>query len=720
MLTKKGKAADFKKPVFKFQQKNVRAEGKQGVCKKSKLQIFSIRNKIIVCFLVPIAFMAAVGVYAYQMASSGMSDKFKASTLQTMEMATEYVDMATSFIESEAFKYAHDAEMGRYYLGLYESDKQARNTLLQSTNSDMLTAQASNKFISNIHIVTNPGVQMLSTKTGIKNRTEGFLDIYKDDIMQDSEDGSTSPRWIDRHKLLDESAALDEEEYILAYQMFSPAGNAAIVIDLKPSAIREFLSGLDLGEGSMVAFVTESGREILCENQKENEESILAGGEISMAQLAAQHTGSGQQSGSADVVVSDRDYLFIFSRSQINGVTVCALVPSDIVTGQAEEIRAMTVRMVILAGVIAGIIGISVTLGIQVNLKRISGKLGEVAKGDLTVQVRVKGRDEFRQLASSVADMISKNKKLVGKAGKSAEHLESSANDVKEVSGVIRDYTAHITEAMNEITAGMERQSRHAQKCVIKTDLLSDEMKGVNEVAQKVGGLVAETDEMIGRGMEIIRVLGERAKETNLITAEVGKSVEDLKKEIEQINDFVETITDITSQTNLLSLNASIEAARAGEAGRGFSVVAEEIRKLADSSAQAAGEISHNVESIIMQTRSSAERAREAESMVALQTEAVEEVICVFREMNQRMTRLVEGLHEIVSNTEKADGDRAEALAAVRNISEIIEDTARSTEVVSNAADKLLRKVENLNQTAEALGQNMDELKSEISVFKTE
>lgn len=688
---------------------------KKSEQKKEKFLLFSIRNKIVVCFIVPILFMILIGASAYRKSADGMSDKYMESTTQTISMATEYIDMSCTFIESEAIKYAFDSDLGKYFLGLYESDSIGKMSVMENTKSDMISAQVSNPFISNMYILTKENVAMLSTKSA--SNASGIFDPY---IESQGTDKRQLKTWIDKHDLLDESFELTENDYILSCQMLSQNNNACIVIDVKPSAIREFLDGLDLGEGSILGFVTADGREILADNSAEAKDSVLsADGTVFYGQeFFAGIAEAKEKSGASTVRLGGEKYLFIYSISDKTGAATCALVPMKVVTDQAQDIKQLTVGLVILAVLVVLTIGILIAAGIQNNMKRISRRFGDVAKGDLTVQVSATGRDEFRNLAGSAADMIDHTKKLVHRVQNATGQLETSSMEVEEISGVIDEYSKGITKAINDINEGMSRQSVHAQECVAKTDVLSEEIQGVGTVVEKVGALVDQTEEMINQGMEMVKLLGSRASETTQMTETVGESIRALKQETEMINGFVGIITDISGQTNLLSLNASIEAARAGEAGRGFSVVAEEIRKLADDSAKAAAEIRTRVESIGGQTMESVKSAEQARRMVDLQTESVEQVVDIFRKMQEQMNLLVTGLKQIVESMEKADSERSEAVTAVKNISDIIEETAGNAETVKDAAENLLAKVEDLNRTAGTLGENMQELKTEISVFR--
>lgn len=710
------------KPEKAVKGKKASAEKKQKAPKQKKSgkssKLLSIRNKIVVCFLVPIVFMVIIGVSAYQKSAEGLSEKFTDSTLQTMRMATENLNMSCDFIRSEGLKYAYDDDLRKYFLGMFEDNPVDKLNFLTSTKSNLLSVQTSNPFISHMHIIPKKGVNLLSTK--LSSGVDGFLDEYKEDVAS-GEGRRSIPQWIDSHPVLDEKVTETEKDYIMAFEMMSQSNNACVVIDIKPSAITDFMEEIDIGDGSIIGFVTPGGRELVVENVEEGKESVLPEeGNVFSGQeyYTAVMDEAVADAGTAEVDFQGEKYLFIYSHSADIGFTTCALVPMRVVTSQATEIRNMTIGLVILACVIVVIVGIFITAGIENNMRRISRKFGDVAKGDLTVTVSAKGHDEFQDLAGSATNMITNTKKLVNQVSNATGELEVSAQNVGQASELIHEYSQDITRAIGEINEGMEEQSRHAQECVEKTDILSNEIQEVSHVVERVEKLVGETEGMINKGMEIVQVLGDRAGETTQMTVKVSESIESLRKESEIINSFVATITEITEQTNLLSLNASIEAARAGEAGRGFAVVAEEIRKLADDSAKAAGEIRNNVANITAQTQNSVESASQAKAMVELQTKAVEEVIAVFREMQERMGQLIEGLKDIVVSTEKADGERSAAVAAVKNISDIIEETAGSAETVNDVANKLLNHVDKLSTTASVLDENMEGLKNEISVFK--
>ncbi len=694
--------------------------------KKFQFMLFSIRNKVVFCFVLPIIFMIIIGATAYHKAAEGMRQKYEESTLQTMQMATEYIDESYKHIEEEALKYAWDTEVNKYMMGLYDDNPLGASAILTELKNKIWSSQAINAFVQDIHIITRSDIVMVSTKTS--SGKNGIFEKYYENIEKDS-NGDVC-KWTDRHEALDEYLSLADEEYIMCFQTLNQTKSACVVIDISSNAIEQFLNELDLGKNSIVGFITPSGREIICEDVAEGQDSVLAAKEkvfwgkeffVDIEQVHTDNTEHEKRediSGTKEVMFQGKPHLFIYSRSVETGTTMCVLVPISTITSQAAEIKSLTVKLIFVASCIALVIGILTVIGIQKNMKRISKKFGEVAKGDLTVQIYAKGRDEFRGLAFSANDMVGNTKKLVNKVSRATELLETSANDVNSVSSVIDKHFKDITGSIDEINKGMTRQARHAQECVNKTDLLSQEIQMVSRVVEQVETLVCETEAMIKKGMYIVQTLGDRASETTNIAAQVSKNIEALRRESEIINTFVETITEISEQTNLLSLNASIEAARAGESGRGFAVVAEEIRKLADDSGNAAYEIRNKVTNISEQTFISVESANHACEMVELQAGAVEEVTAVFQEMRVRMEALIEGLKDIAVSIQRADNERDNTVTAVKNISDIIEETAASAERVSDVANQLLHNVEKLNSTASILDENMEGLMTEVSQFK--
>lgn len=686
--------------------------------KSKKTGIFGLRNKIYLCFLVPIVFMIVVGMVSYRYAEDGLSQKYMESTQQTANMATDYMDVSCSGVKSAALQYAYDADLEKYFLGLPGQSAMDKTNFYTDTRVKLMASQTADSFINDIYVITMPGNNCLTTRT--LDKKDGFYKDLLAEIQEMSSDSNTIKKWISHHDTIDETYGVNSSSYFLSFAAQSSQKMGYVVVDVSSSAVRDLLSGMDLGDGSIIGFVTDDGKEIAC-TRDEEDKAVFFDEEVFTGQdFYAQSAGSEELSGNLEIKYNDKQYLYIYSRSEETGVMFCSLIPSSVVTGQAEKIKNITIAFVIIACIISLLIGSVIAHGILKNMKRISKSLNKVTQGDLTVQVSAGGHDEFQSLARTATNMVLNNKKLVQKLAGTTVQLEASSDDVHNVSNSINEYSSDITKAIDEISIGMTKQSEHAGECVVKTNELSEKMKAISDMVEKAEQLSDKTEKMIRQGTEIVETLSARARETSEITSKVGESIELLKKESETINGFAQTINEISAQTNLLSLNASIEAARAGEAGRGFSVVAEEIRKLADDSGVAAGEIKKKVENIASQTMATVENANKAEEMVAHQQEAVAQVTTVFQEMNNQMQELFENLKEIGDCTASADVERNETLDAVENISAIIQQTASSSSLVRDLASELLNNVEKLSQTAEVLDDNMNGLKTEINAFTIE
>lgn len=681
-------------------------------------KIYSIRNKIIACILVPIFFMIFIGIMAYHRAEKGMSDKYIESTLGTLDMSTEYLDMLAEFIDAEASRYTNDTQISSYIIGLYDRDPFEKTSIRESYRTSLLTAKAMNSFVGNIHIITPSKTNLFSTVTS--DMTPGIFEEYRE-LVKTDDAGREIKAWVDEHEMLDEAIGLNKSEannYFVSYEKISQGKSYIVAVDLSEAAIQGFIDTINIGDGAIVGMVTEDGKELLMSESGQSD-TVFAGTEFyanAVANLSEVAEGE-SLNGYSEVKYQGQKMLFIYSKSKETGIMVCGLVPMSLITGQASSIKRITIMIVVLSVVIVIVFGAAVISGILANMQRISSKLGEVAKGNLTVKVKARGKDEFSGLANSANYMIGNTRTLVEKVSNTAGELSDSAVAVGSASEELNVCSADIALTVDGINSGMERQSVYALGCVENTQKLSDNLENVSQKIAGINSVIKAAEATILEGVAKINELGESERETIGATGQVSDSIESLRKETEKINEFVALITEISSQTNLLSLNASIEAARAGEAGRGFAVVAEEIRNLADSSATAAGEIRNNVAVINAQTNESVESAVHAGDMVRTQSAIVEETVIILEKMQEYLEQLRVEIDIINEAMDSAAKQRDETMTAVESISSIIDETANNARMVLGATEKLGNNVTKLNDTAAVLNDNMQALQEDIAGF---
>lgn len=674
---------------------------------------FGIKYKILLGFVIPIFFIIVVGIASYTKAKQGMRDRYEKSTLETVRMVGSQVDMITYFMKSEVSQYLGNIDLTNLLRGAYDSNASEKSRTVQAMRKSLVASQGVNQYISNLYIVTPSKYKNISTKN---NFVDGFFDEYYEAVKND--DGEVD-KWFDSHPLIDNYFNLNydsNDEYVFSYQALMPEKNGVVIIDVSRKKLLELIGNIDLGEGSVIGLITMNGKEIIHRNGdilEDDGRNVFAGREYYRDVLI-----SNEPYGTKEIEYGGQDCVLFYSICEGTGIVITGLVPISVVTAEASSIWALTLILVGIALVVVLAVAFAISANIQKNVKTVSRGLGAVAEGNLTVKVRVNGHDEFVDLADATTNMISNTKNLVSKVDAAAEGVADSAKSVQGASKKLGTCSDDIMRAVEEMTDGMERQKKYADECVSTTDRLSNEIGNVSSQIDRIKVIVDETNILINESVRILSTLGDKARETTKATDSVKSSVSALLDETGKINSFVNVIKNISSQTHLLSLNASIEAARAGEAGRGFSVVAEEIRNLATESSKSAGEIKKLVDGINAQTDSSVVSVDMAQNIADEQFDLVNNSIGIFDQMKASMDSLTEELMNIDKAASAADQRRVEAVSAVDDISVIINDSAANANTVIEALNMLKRNVDNLDKTATKLGENMDELKNEVRVFQ--
>jgi methyl-accepting chemotaxis protein len=330
-----------------------------------------------------------------------------------------------------------------------------------------------------------------------------------------------------------------------------------------------------------------------------------------------------------------------------------------------------TVALLILAAFLIGI-------GTMFFLVRIISKplvlvtdtIGKVAKGDLTVPaVNVKGKDEIADLANSSNEMVHNLRELIGNALKTSQNVAAASQQ--------------ISASTEEIASGSASQANAAQSM---SELFKELSAAINSVAQGA----EQAAELSNQTMAIAQDGGEVVRSSINGMTRVNEQMSKLEEDSNKIGEIIEVIDDIAEQTNLLALNAAIEAARAGEQGRGFAVVADEVRKLAERSGEATKQITTIIKGMQENTRQSVKAVGDSVLSSQKTGESFENILTMVNQSADKVS-------EIAAASEEQAAQSSEVLSSIENISAATQEAAAASEETAATAQSLAQSAEELN-----------------------
>ena len=420
-----------------------------------------------------------------------------------------------------------------------------------------------------------------------------------------------------------------------------------------------------------------------------------------------------------DVDVYDIIYPAVINGELVGAVSIGYSLQS---VQQAIQSNVMIITIVgVMAFLLIGSILFTSSNYTVKSISHLQKHIGIIASGDFSNEIPkylILKNDELGQISVGIDNMQNSIKGIIEKVQDTAQQLAASSEELTATSQQSATTANEIASVIGEIARGASEQAKDTEQGATSIMDLGNLIMINRDYIHNLNTTTAKVNGLKNQGLEILKDLVYKTSINIRYSNEVKKVIINTNESADKIVTASQLIKNLAKQTNLLALNAAIEAARVGESGKGFTVVAEEIRKLSEASNKSTEEISFVITELMNKTLEAVNTMEELENVVSTQSQSVNLTNVKFEGIAEAIEEMKEVIHKVNRTSDEMTSKKDDIVKIIENLSAISEENAAGTEEVSASVEEQTASVMGISDSSEELARIAEELNKKVEQFK--